>query len=412
VARSRRAIQLAGLALLLAAALALDLLSGDHLSYSDERDYSSLAQSLVHNGTFAYANGRIIESRPPGYPFLIAAIYSVIERPVAVKFANALFLVLATLLLGSLAADVDGRAPALVPYLTLAYPLLLYAAGTLYPQILACLLLTVVVLLTARPRPAPRDVVLAGIAYGMLILAVPYFLALLPLFAGYVFVWSAGSRLRSALLAAVLVLASAVIVAPWTLRNYFVFHTFVPVSANNGFNLFVGNSPQTTPNSGLNIPVLKLCNHLHRHMTETEFDAAFRQCALDWITANPTAAVQLYLGKLVNYFNYRNEIATARESAGWRDWLVFCTYYPLLLLAVVRACLFRRYPLARAEKMIYLLYFLNAFVSAIFFTRLRFRIPFDFMLIAIEAGFICKCWDLLGATILRRHSTDWLRSFH
>jgi hypothetical protein len=386
-------LQIGGLALLFACALALDLFSGDRMTYSDERDYSTLAQSLLHEGKFAYANGKVIESRPPGYAFVIAAIYSVIERPLAVKIANALFLVLAAYLLGMLAARQDPRAAAPAPCLVLAYPLLLYTAGTLYPQILACLLLVAVVMLITRPNVRLGGTLSAGLAYGALILTVPYFLVLLPLFAGYIFIWGDGSKRRTAALAAVLVLASAAVVTPWTLRNYLVFNTLVPVSANNGYNLFVGNSPATTPNSGLNVPVLKLCNHLRAHMTETQFDAAFRQCAMDWIMANPAAAAQLYVGKLVNYFNYRNEIATAGQSTGWRDWLVFFTYYPLLLLVVVRAALMRRYRFERTEILIYLLYFLNAFASAIFFTRLRFRIPFDFMLIAVEAAFICKCWD-------------------
>jgi hypothetical protein len=388
-----RRVQIAGLGLLLACALGLDLLTGDKLSYSDERDYVALAESLLHHGTFAYADGKPIESRPPGYPFLIAAIYTLSERPLAAKIANAVFLVTGALLLGMLAGRAAPRAPPLVPYLVLAYPLLVYAAGTLYPQTLACLLLAAVVLLVSREEPRLTHIALAGILYGALILAVPYFLALLPLFAGYIFIWGGGTKRRTAVAAAVLILAGAAVVTPWTVRNYLVFHTLVPVSANNGYNLFVGNSPETTPNSGLNVPVLKLCNHLRRHMTEADFDAAFRQCAIDWIAANPQAAARLYVGKLINYFNFRNEIATAGQNARWRDWLVFFTYYPLLLLVVLRAALFRRYPLERAEILIYLLYFANAAVSAIFFTRLRFRIPFDFMLIAIEAAFLYKCWD-------------------
>jgi len=172
-----------------------------------------------------------------------------------------------------------------------------------------------------------------------------------------------------------------------------VFHTLVPVSANTGYNLFVGNYPQTPPNSGLNVPVLQMCNHLRHNMSEADFDAAFRQCALDWITANPGAAARLYVGKLVNYFNYRNEIATAGAGGAWRDWLVFFTYYPLLALVLVRAACARRLPLARAEILILLLYFLNAAAAAVFFTRLRFRIPFDFMLIPVAAAFLCRGWQ-------------------
>jgi hypothetical protein len=405
VVRSRNV----GLALLLLCAIALDVQSGDRLTYSDERDYAELAQSILHRGTFAYANGVPIESRPPGYPVVIAAIYALSERPLAAKIANALFLVLATYLLGLMASRLDPRAGTLAPYLVLAYPLLLYAASTLYPQILACLLLSVVVILITRTHVKVIHVLLAGIAYGFLVLAAPYFLALLPVVAGYVFIWSEDSKRRTALYAIVLVAACALTVSPWTVRNYVVFHTLVPISANNGFNLFVGNSPGTTPNSGLNVPVLKLCNRLHRHMTESDFDAAFKQCAIDWITANPAQAAQLYMGKLVNYFNYRNEVATAGQNSDWRNWLVFCTYYPILLLVLIRAALFRRYRFERTEILIYLLYFLNAFASAIFFTRLRFRIPLDFILIAIEAGFIYKCWDSWHALRARGHATAGAR---
>jgi hypothetical protein len=390
--------QIAGLLVLFLCAVGLDLLGADRLKYSDERDYSNLAHSLLHQGTFAYPKkiGQPIESRPPGYPFVLTAIYAVVERPLAAKLVNAVFLVLATLLLGHLAAQWHPRAPSLVPWLVLAYPLLLYAAGTLYPQTLACLLLSAVILLITGPDKSVRFLC-AGLIYGALILAVPYFLALLPVFAAYLLVLGPGSRARRLSSAAVLIVASAAVVAPWTVRNYLVFHTLVPVSANNGYNLFVGNSPQTTPNSGLNVPVLQMCNHLRRHMSESDFDAAFKQCALEWITANPGAAAWLYVGKLVNYFNYRNEIATASASdsaeGGWRDWLVFFTYYPLLALVLVRAACARRLPLARAETLILLLYFLNAAASAVFFTRLRFRIPFDFMLIAVEAAFLCRVWQ-------------------
>jgi hypothetical protein len=388
-----RAALIGGLILLLLSAVALDVMSGDRLTYSDERDYETLARSLLHHGTFAYSNGVPIVSRPPGYPLFIAAVYALDESALAAKLANALLFALATFLLALLASRLQARAGALVPYLVFAYPLLLYASGTLYPQILACLLLVTVVILVSTPQPSRADCVFAGVTYGVLILAVPYFLALLPVFAAYIFLWSAGPRRRTAVLAAVLVIASAAVVTPWTLRNYLVFHTLVPVSANNGYNLFVGNSPATTANSGLNVPVLKLCNHLRHHMSESDFDNAFKQCALDWIEANPGAAARLYAGKLANYFNYRNEIATVGQNSAWRDWLVFCTYYPLLLLVVLRAALCRRQPFERAEILIYLLYFLNALASAIFFTRLRFRIPFDFMLIAVEAAFIRRCWD-------------------
>jgi hypothetical protein len=180
---------------------------------------------------------------------------------------------------------------------------------------------------------------------------------------------------------------------PWTVRNYVQFKLFVPISTNNGSNLFIGNSPITTPNSGRTTDIVPLCKGAQVATTEYEFDGAMGKCARDWISRNPAAAAWLYVGKVVNYFNYRNEMATAVEGARWRDRVEFATYYPLLLIALVRLALARRAPLSRTEILIYLLYFANGLISAIYFTRLRLRIPFDFLLIAVSAAFVARCWS-------------------
>ena len=152
------------------------------------------------------------------------------------------------------------------------------------------------------------------------------------------------------------------------------------------------SSDLTTPTSGRTADVMPLCKGVHPGMTEYDFDSTMRDCAIDWITHNPAAAARLYVGKVVGYFNYRNEIATPGESAAWRDWVVFATYYPLLLIAIVRLAFVGRFPLRREETLIYVVYFLNAFAAAIFFPRLRFRIPFDFLLIAVNAAFLVRWW--------------------
>jgi hypothetical protein len=181
-------------------------------------------------------------------------------------------------------------------------------------------------------------------------------------------------------------------------RNFLTFHHLVPVSANNGINLLIGNSAATRPNSGVTAEVLPLCPGLRIDMTEYEFDAATRSCAIDWISHNPSAALRLYAAKVVNYFNFRNELATVSEQARWRDWVIFLTYYPLLAIALLRLALARRMPLARFETLVYLLYFLNALASAIFFTRLRFRI-------GVNAAFLARLWEARAPATPRRIAT-------
>jgi hypothetical protein len=83
-------------------------------------------------------------------------------------------------------------------------------------------------------------VVAAGLLWGLSILARETALYFLPV-AG-VWLLRAPRRSGAAARAAGLVLATVLVVAPWTWRNWAVFHAFVPVSTAGGQNLFQGNT--------------------------------------------------------------------------------------------------------------------------------------------------------------------------
>ena len=72
----------------------------------------------------------------------------------------------------------------------------------------------------------------------------------------------------------------------------------------------------------------------------------------------------------------------------FKDILMGVTYYPLLITVIIRCILWRKYEFSWSELLLYLLYFGNAFLSAVVYTRIRYRIPFDFLLVAMVAIFI------------------------
>jgi hypothetical protein len=303
-------------------------------------------------------------------------------------------LILTALALCVIANRIHPSAATITPFMVLGYPLVIYAASLLYPQVLGCLLLTITVMLISSEQLSERSSVAAGLSYGILILSIPYFVLMLPVLAAYILLRHDSTRLARVRAAILLMGAAALIVTPWTVRNYLRLHSFIPVSANGGQNLFIGNSPDTTPNGGLiAIDPISHCKRVVPGIDINQIDGALGKCAIDWITENPRSAAKLYVRKVINYFNFRNELTTKNAAAPWTDLLLFVTYYPLLLTVIARAALFRRFPFNRTEGLIYLLYFANAFISAIYFTRIRFRIPFDLMLITVAAGFLCKCWD-------------------
>jgi hypothetical protein len=65
---------------------------------------------------------------------------------------------------------------------------------------------------------------------------------------------------------------------------------------------------------------------------------------------------------------------------------VGASYLLLLVLLAWRLIDFRRFPLTPREKLLLIVYVLSAFTSAIFFTRIRHRLPYDYLIIAVIAS--------------------------
>jgi hypothetical protein len=398
-------LTLYGILAVFLASVVLAFWSADKSIYQDERDYSELAESLLAQHALAYKDGTITAFRAPGYPFMLALVYSISDQPIAAKLLNSVALGLSVLVLVLIVRRVSASAERLAPILILGYPLLLYTSTLLYPQIIGCLLLGLLVLTLASEHLSLRTAAISGFIYGVLVFAIPAFVPLAPVFFVFLALRYRGAWNALIRTSAVFFLTAFLVVAPWTVRNYLVFDAFIPVSTNGGINLLMGNSAASEADTGMSGAVLAQCPSAdQRRMNEVEYDRALGQCAAIWIKSQPLAAARLYLAKLANYFNYKNQLATAIDQASWKFGIEFITYYPMLIAAIVRLFLIRRFPLARVEVLIYLLYFGNAFLSAIFFTRLRFRIPFDYLLIAIEAIAVIHLMELFRNRSTLPHS--------
>jgi hypothetical protein len=264
------------------------------------------------------------------------------------------------------------------------YPVGFYTASTLYPQTLGTLLFVgALLLLEVRKHPTIATTA-AGALFGLLVLSIPAFMLVTPLVLAGMWVVNRGEPGLFIRRSALFLLWAVLVVTPWTLRNAHVFGRFVPVSTNSGVNLLLGNSENARPNSGVNVDISRYEEQVEG-LGEAEGDARLRRFALDWILDNPGRAAELYVRKVLNYFNFRNQLYVQAEQSRLKDVVMFLSYYPLLCIAILRLAWHERYPITSTEAWLYLLYFGNAFVSAVFFTRIRFRLPFDALLIAIVA---------------------------
>jgi hypothetical protein len=351
---------------------------GSTLRYWDEKEYMALAESLVTRHEFVFQGSRAF--RPPLYPMFLAGLVGLGAPIVVLRLANFLALGgcmgLLYRIVGAGCGPIGGLAAAAG---VLAYPVLSYAAGSLYPQTLAALELLLFLYLLTQARPAPAVYLAAGCLFGLLILTVPTFLPLL--FVVLVWLWWQ-SKPGGLPYVGLLALGASVPVFLWMIRTHAVLGTWIGVSSNSGMNLLLGNSEATTPGSGVTADISRYLDAA-RGLSETESNRFFTQAALHWISQHPYDATRLYFGKLLHYFAVSEQLGTPGEEGKWRRVLMGVTYVPLMLGGCVRLLLVNRHRLHAAEILFIALYLANAFVNAAFFTRIRFRLPFDFLAIAL-----------------------------
>ncbi|MFI5028408.1 MAG: hypothetical protein ACHQCF_05440 [Solirubrobacterales bacterium] len=261
-ARKRKMAILAALGVLTLAGLGLRVGYAVEQPYAqppDARAYARIAESLERNGTFdARPAGVEHEVQPssayaPGLPLFLAAVYWLSGGPHLTLALILLALIGAagvalTYLLG---VRLSGQLAGLLGAGVMAfYPALLQYQGLLLTEPLAATLLVASLVSFLRaadktPSPLPRPWVawaLCGGLFGLLALVRPEYLAiaiLLPLLAAARDGRGGGIR-RAAALAGASLLATAIVLAPWTIRNAVVLERFVPISTGGGKALYIG----------------------------------------------------------------------------------------------------------------------------------------------------------------------------
>ena len=375
--------------LLLLAGLVYSAWLGDALRYlPDEEEYVTLAQNLAQSGSYSL-DGELTAYRPPGYAAVLSLVSLLGGEIFHFRLLNFLLMAGSLLLVGRFLSRQGYNLGAVISgLLVVAYPVLFYSAGTLYPQTLAAFLFLLVLDIYTRPGLRSLHHLVGGALFGLLVLTVPTFFYAFIVIAAWLWFY------RREQLKKYLVLSLGVmllVLGFWTARNYAVFDTFTFVSTNSGENLLVGNSENTTPNAGTTVNISKYLSGASG-LDEVERDGYFRQQALEYITSHPGEAARLYVLKVLNYFNFRNELVTRAEATPWKDILMLVTYGPLLVVFLLRLLQLARIKLSPLEVLLSGLYLTSALVSAIFFTRIRFRLPFDYLLImavaiALEVNF-------------------------
>ncbi len=379
---------------------------GERVRYPDEREYLAIAANVLEGRGYSIDGATPTAYRAPGFVGLVLLGKVMGEDLVDVRMLNFVCLLVSLAAVFALARSVVPGGGIFAMLAVVGYPVQFYTAGTFYPQTLSGALLTTLLAVVSRgDRLTVRRAVCGGVLGGALMLTSPSMLFAFGVLALWLLAgggWVGGvavergerrgdgargsdgvaSLARRAGVVGVLVLAAVLVLSPWQSRNHRRLGATGFIATNGGLNLLLGNASGARANSGVNVD---LSAYAAPELDEVARDRHYRRAALDEMRARPARTVWLYARKFANHFNFRNELFVATERSPWRDLMALVTYGGLCGVVLLRLALRKRLPLSRMEWFVLLLYVANGAFAALFFTRIRFRVPFD-LLLAIVAG--------------------------
>jgi 4-amino-4-deoxy-L-arabinose transferase-like glycosyltransferase len=250
--------------------------------------YDHIAMNLLRGDGFSLG-GRPTAVSPPLYPLVLAGVYTFTGRSdqaarLALALVDAgtcaLFFGLASRLFSRRAALLTALCAVLSPFQL--YMVLVGASDALFAFLVA---VTLTALLAASERPTPTRLLVAGGAISLATLCRAVTL-LFPL-AAVPALWiasraSARAKLRSGLL---LLAGAALVLTPWTVRNWHVFGRFVPVQTLGGYHLYLASLDWKDPADREAIR--------QKRPSDSEADAELYSGALTRITADPLRYARL-----------------------------------------------------------------------------------------------------------------------
>jgi 4-amino-4-deoxy-L-arabinose transferase-like glycosyltransferase len=178
---------------------------------------------------------------PPLYLYFVGVPSTLFGSLEAVKYAQCLAGALLVPALGLLGRRAFGERAALVAAgIAAFYPELVWFASHFWAETVFTVLLWWAMerLLAADGEGGGRAALVSGLLWGLAVLTRETVLYFLPLAA----LWLAWRRAGGARRAAMLLSVAALVVLPWTVRNWLVFDAFVPVSTAGALNLWQGNT--------------------------------------------------------------------------------------------------------------------------------------------------------------------------
>ncbi len=274
--------------------------------------------------------------------------------------------------------------------LVAVYPTQIYTCNEFHSINFYCVLGAAAVFWLTRytnETHAWKDLILAGISMGLLMLFRAEAPALVLLFALILLIRRGWREFRRAAAFAAL---AFLVLAPWTLRNLLVFHQLVLVTDSAGKNLWIGNNPHATGSQHYPFPefipadVWKTCGDAPRNRDfEITCEDAFKRTAIHFALTHTAGEVRLAFIKLDYFFLFDPSHEKGRRPIYWVPSL-------LLSIAALYGAWMRRRKLFRDDAFLVVSVLFAVAVTAAVFSLPRYKIVIDPFLMFFAAGILSR----------------------
>lgn len=336
----------------------------------DEFAYQQIAENVAGGRGFFQDNnpffpGQILYAwQAPLYPLLLAAVYALWGPSLLLAKAMGILISTATVYVAydltrrvfspslDIAPDlaVARRSALLASFLVAVYPGLLTHAHLLLSETLFIFLVLLAFDFVARglARENARVwlwVLGAGALWGLATLTRGITLYFTPLFALWVgwTLWPKRRDLVRALVPALLFLAAtALVILPWSARNYARFGQFVLLETKGGVNLWLGNSPYTPNEFIRNVWKVGVREPMLSRLPTDELvrDRAAYALGFDYIRSEPLVFLARMPAKFADFWGFERNLpdiaqATTR-GGGWNSFSkIAADLYAMVVYVVI-----------------------------------------------------------------------------
>ncbi len=370
---------------------------------NDDWEYGEIASNIVNGHGFSRISDpggklEITSSHAPAYPLFLAIFYSIGSTPfifLLIKLTQLLLSVITIIFLYKLAKSYfDAKTGLICAFILAIYPPYIYSSLKITPSILFLSLFIISIYLFFTKKHILTNI-LAAFFFAIAVLSDPIGFTLLPVYL-LIIIFTKREPIFNQV---VFFLAIIILIAPWTIRNFFIHRRLIPVTTQFGINLWIGNNPSATGTDYYRVDnrvdrqYIFLPQTLSRrsrialdNMTEIERSDFFLSQSLNYIKDNPIAFIGLTARKTLYYWWFPPaKFSGSRDSVSYRIIYMLC-YCPLLILGLIGMvlALFRR-----RLAMVYILLIIILISGIYIITHVglaRYRLPVETLLI-LPAGY-------------------------